>query len=98
MEIAWEDFILEEPTTSKSFVQPRTRSFSKPLSRKHSVDSRISKSSGDSNIIYSKSTSKSTNMLCNASDDSVGTDSALDKDDEADNLTSNKVAPEPIAP
>lgn len=53
MEIAWEDFILEEPKTSKAFVQPRTSS--RPGSRKQSIDSKISKTSGDSNIIFDKS-------------------------------------------
>lgn len=61
MEIAWEDFILEEPGTTRALVQANltTRSLvqppaSRPSSRKQSVTSRTSKASGDSNIIFSK--------------------------------------------
>jgi len=61
MEIAWEDFILEEPATTRALVQANltTRSLvqppsSRPGSRKQSVTSRTSKASGDSNIIFSK--------------------------------------------
>jgi len=61
MEIAWEDFILEEPGTTRALVQANltTRSLvqppaSRPGSRKQSVTSRTSKASGDSNIIFSK--------------------------------------------
>lgn len=53
MEIAWEDFILEEPTTAKAFVQPKTAR-SGAGSRKQSVESRTSRASGDSNILFSK--------------------------------------------
>lgn len=56
MEIAWEDFILEEPRTS--LVQPRTAkmgsSSSRLGSRKCSVESRTSRASGESNILFSK--------------------------------------------
>jgi len=61
MEIAWEDFILEEPGTTRALVQANltTRALvqpqtSRPGSRKQSVTSRTSKASGDSNIIFSK--------------------------------------------
>jgi len=61
MEIAWEDFILEEPGTTRALVQANltTRSLVQPPasrlgSRKQSVTSRTSKASGDSNIIFSK--------------------------------------------
>jgi len=61
MEIAWEDFILEEPGTTRALVQANltTRSLvqpptSRPGSRKQSVTSRTSRASGDSNIIFSK--------------------------------------------
>jgi len=61
MEIAWEDFILEEPGTTQALVQANltTRALvqpptSRPGSRKQSVTSRTSKASGDSNIIFSK--------------------------------------------
>jgi len=53
MEIAWEDFILEEPNTTKAFVQPKTAR-SGAGSRKQSVESRTSRASGDSNILFSK--------------------------------------------
>lgn len=53
MEIAWEDFILEEPSTTKTFVQPKTAR-SGPGSRKQSLESRTSRASGDSNILFSK--------------------------------------------
>lgn len=69
MEIAWEDFILEEPRTSKAFVQPRTSiSNSRPGSRKHSVDSKTSKASGDSNVIFSKVVGETTESLGNGED------------------------------
>jgi len=67
MEIAWEDFILEEPRTSKSFVQPRNASRSG--SRKQSIDS---KTSGDSNVIFSKTTGETSNQL----NDETATDNA----------------------
>jgi len=61
MEIAWEDFILEEPgstralvqanLTTRALVQPQTI---RPRSRKHSVTSKSSRASGDSNVIFSK--------------------------------------------
>jgi len=61
MEIAWEDFILEEPGTTRALVQANltTRALvqpptTRPGSRKQSVTSRTSKASGDSNIIFSK--------------------------------------------
>jgi len=61
MEIAWEDFILEEPGTTRALVQANltTRALVQPPtyrpgSRKQSVTSRTSKASGDSNIIFSK--------------------------------------------
>jgi len=61
MEIAWEDFILEEPGTTRALVQANltTRSLvqpptCRPGSRKQSVTSRTSKASGDSNIIFTK--------------------------------------------
>jgi len=59
MEIHWEDFILEEPKTQKSFVQPKSSLIggsitSRPSSRKQSTDSKASKASGDSNVIFSK--------------------------------------------
>jgi len=61
MEIAWEDFILEEPGTTRALVQANltTRALVQPPtyrpgSRKQSVTSRTSKVSGDSNIIFSK--------------------------------------------
>jgi len=43
MEIAWEDFILEEPAAS--LVQP---------ARKASTASRLSKTSGDSTVLFTK--------------------------------------------
>lgn len=43
MEIAWEDFILEEPAAS--LVQP---------ARKASTASRLSKASGDSTVLFVK--------------------------------------------
>jgi len=67
MEIAWEDFILEEPRTSKSFVQPKT--ISRSGSRKHSVDS---KTSGDSNVIFSKTNGETSNRP----NDKISTDNA----------------------
>jgi len=83
MEIAWEDFILEEPRTSKAFVQPRTSiSNSRPGSRKHSVDSKTSKASGDSNIIFSKVIGETTESLGNC--EGEGTDTVDDKDDQSE--------------
>jgi len=65
MEIAWEDFILEEPGTTQALVQANltTRALvqpptSRPGSRKQSVTSRTSKASGDSNIIFSKAAAR----------------------------------------
>jgi len=67
MEIAWEDFILEEPgstralvqanLTTRALVQPQTI---RPRSRKHSVTSKSSRASGDSNVIFSKDKNDST--------------------------------------
>lgn len=64
MEIAWEDFILEEPPTTRAFVQP---------GRKQSTESRASRASGDSNIIFSKAAVET--QRCN--DDETG-DVAVD--------------------
>lgn len=91
MEIAWEDFILEEPKTSKSFVQPRTSS--RPGSRKDSIDSKISKASGDSNIIFDKSSR--TLHREKSKDDSIRDLTGVEKeiDHPKTSTSSEKIAP-----
>lgn len=93
MEIAWEDFILEEPRTSKAFVQPRTSiSNSRPGSRKHSVDSKTSKASGDSNVIFSKVVGETTESLGNLGN-GENIDPAHNKDNKSEeqNLSTAEV-------
>jgi len=82
MEIAWEDFILEEPgstralvqanLTTRALVQPQTI---RPRSRKHSVTSKSSRASGDSNVIFSKGFSADKN------------DSTQDEAEQGKNIT-----------
>ena len=42
MEIAWEDFILEEPNTTKAFVQPKTARYPFPLQLSPAPEFRVS--------------------------------------------------------
>jgi hypothetical protein len=93
MEIAWEDFILEEPRTSKSFVQPRTSSRSG--SRKQSVDSKTSKASGDSNVIYSKATVGTSEKLLQ---DVAKNVSEFEIMDSGEQLLSTELPTQPAAP